>query len=141
MSEEEIIEELKVLIGLEEFNKLTYKENRAIQGLLDLYQKEKEKNKEIQNINFRVNKNLLEVAEQLEQEKKKNKELEDTLKHTQNSWYEDTKIIENYKQNYISKDKIREKIEELQKEYCPMCCECDMCERIEELLEEKKNDM
>lgn len=38
----------------------------AIQGLLDLYNKEKEKNKE----------------------------LEDTLKQTQNSWYKDTKVIE-----------------------------------------------
>ena len=45
----------------------------------------------------------------------RNKELEYTLKHTQNSWYEDTKIIENYKQNYISKDKIKEKIEEIEK--------------------------
>ena len=45
MSEEKIIKELKVLIGLEEFNRLSYKENKAIQGLLDLYNKEKEKNK------------------------------------------------------------------------------------------------
>ena len=48
MSEEEIIKELKVLIGLEEFNRLSYKENKAIQGLLDLYNKEKQKNKELE---------------------------------------------------------------------------------------------
>ena len=29
-----------------------------------------------------------------EKEKEKNKELEKTLKQTQNSWYEDTKVIE-----------------------------------------------
>lgn len=40
-----------------------------------------------------------------EKEKEKNKELEDTLRCTQNSWYEDTKVI-------IDKDKI---IEELKK--------------------------
>lgn len=40
MSEEEIIKTLQVLIGLEEFNKLSYKENQAIQGLLDLYNKQ-----------------------------------------------------------------------------------------------------
>lgn len=48
MSEEEIMSILKVLIGLEEFNKISYKENRAIQGLLDLYNKEKEKNKKLE---------------------------------------------------------------------------------------------
>ena len=69
----------------------------AIQCLLDLYNKEKEKNKE----------------------------LEDTLKQTQDSWYKDTKIIEKLKKyqegykllscslgNYINKDKIKAKIEE-----------------------------
>lgn len=49
MNEDEIIKELKILIGLEEFNKLSYKENKAIKSLLDLYQKEKEKNKKLEN--------------------------------------------------------------------------------------------
>ena len=40
-----------------------------------------------------------------EKEKEKNKDLEDTLRCTQNSWYEDTKVI-------IDKDKL---IEELKK--------------------------
>jgi hypothetical protein len=45
------------------------------------------------------------VVTAYEKEKEKNKELEDTLKQTQNSWYEDTKVI-------IDKDKL---IEELKK--------------------------
>lgn len=73
-------------------------------------------------------------------EKEKNKELEDTLKCTQNSWYEDTKkieelinktnpdkikimadsfnekVLDKFNQWFISKDKIKEKIEELEKE-------------------------
>ena len=105
MSEEEIIKELKVLIGLEEFNRLSYKENKAIQGLLDLYQKEKmnssnlseqlnkerEKNKELQEINFRVNNNLLELAEKIEN---KIIELEEDLK--ENNYAEKTTIAIKY---------------------------------------------
>ena len=47
MNIEEAIKNLKVLIGLEEFNKLSYKENKSIETLLTAYEKEKEKNKEI----------------------------------------------------------------------------------------------
>ena len=47
MNIEEAIKNLKVLIGLEEFNKLSYKENKAIETLLTAYGKEKEKNKKI----------------------------------------------------------------------------------------------
>ena len=72
MSEEEIIKTLQVLIGLEEFNKLSYKENKAIQGLLDLYNKEKE------NKNIMLS-DLLEREEELKIEKEKNKELENCL--------------------------------------------------------------
>lgn len=46
MNIEEAIKNLKVLIGLEEFNKLSYKENKSIETLLTAYEKEKEKNKE-----------------------------------------------------------------------------------------------
>lgn len=53
-----------------------YKVKDAINTILKLYDEEKEKNK------------------QLELE---NKELKGTLKCTQNSWYDDTKILENYK--------------------------------------------
>lgn len=47
MTIEEAIKTLKVLIGLEEFNKLSYKENKSIETLLTAYEKEKEKNKEL----------------------------------------------------------------------------------------------
>ncbi len=66
-----------------------------------------------------------------EKEKEKNKELEDTLKQTQNSWFEDTQKIEELKKNkgyhlgfidggiakkYEMEDKIKAKIEEIEKE-------------------------
>ena len=64
MNIEEAIKNLKVLIGLEEFNKLSYKENKAIETLLTAYEKEKEKNKKaIVFINERkktVNKDMAE---------------------------------------------------------------------------------
>jgi hypothetical protein len=79
MREEEIIKEVSFIIKW--ISKIgLIKERKAIQGLLDLYNKEKEKNKKVNEINFRVNKNLLETAEKLEQEKEKNKELGNTLK-------------------------------------------------------------
>lgn len=43
-------------------------------------------------------------------------ELKDTLKCTQNSWYKDTKLIQKQEKDYISKDKIKEKIKELEKD-------------------------
>lgn len=82
MSEEEIINYFKEVLNWYRKNTpdrvyaLNNKDIEMIQGLLDLYQKEKEKNKKINEINFRVNKNLLETAEKLEQEKEKNEELE-----------------------------------------------------------------
>ena len=74
------------------------------------------------------------------QEKEKNKELENTLKCTQNSWYEDTKVIEKQskeieelkngqidfwisdkeieeriRNKFVNKDKIKAKIEEIER--------------------------
>ena len=43
-----------------------------------------------------------------EKEKEKNKDLEDTLRCTQNSWYEDTKVI-------IDKDKLLEELKKYKK--------------------------
>lgn len=125
MSEEEIIKEIEIIKETqdimqhnldiyppkEDIYKLDTKQLKAVICLLDLYQKEKEKRIETES----------ELAKRQWVHIKENGEVEPLF--------------------YISKDKIREKIEELQKEYCPMCCECGMCERIEELLEEKKNDM
>lgn len=81
LNEEEIIKETNFIIKW--ISKIgLIKENKAIRGLLDLYQKEKEKNKILDNM-------LLVNKEQYE-------------------------FIKN-KDNYISKDKVREKIEELDK--------------------------
>ena len=50
MNIEEAVKTIKVLIGLEEFNKLSYIENKAIETLLTAYEKEKEKNEKLQQI-------------------------------------------------------------------------------------------
>lgn len=38
--------------------------------------------------------------------------------------------------DYISKDKIKKLIKEIQETMCPMCCECGLCEEFEKILEE-----
>ena len=91
MSEEEIIKILKSLIREVDF--IDYEENQpkideAIQGLLDLYNKEKKKNK-------RYEKYL------------RNKDIE----HEKNLEYIETEI----ETDYIPKSKVREKIEILEK--------------------------
>lgn len=144
MSEEEIIEQLEdrdMLIDClyENFNQSTVKPfEKAISGLLDLYNKEKESD----------TKHLAEIGQlrtQLHAEKEKNKELTEYL-ITQN--YEINRLnldkirlemsqlpdtaegykylkheyemrlgrmnLEDYKRNYISKEKIREKIKEIE---------------------------
>lgn len=123
---EEAIKNLKVLIGLEEFNKLSYKENKSIETLLTAYEKEKGKNVklrlqdipliegELKAYKDRVN----ELKQELEKEKKKNKKI--------NKYIEDrakigkdiqTFINKDYvEQEYISKDKIKTIIEEVQKD-------------------------
>ena len=81
MSEEEILKNIKELIQWNDYN--TYK--IALQGLLDLYNKEKEKNinqfTEIESLKYAM----------------------PNMKH-----------IDIINQNYISKDKIKREIEELQ---------------------------
>ena len=73
--------------------KLILKQQKEIEEL-------KEKNEKIETINYRVNKNLLETAEELEKYKRKHSLI---------------------KCHYISKDKIKAKIEELDIEI--QCCE------------------
>ena len=115
MNEEKILDNINFCL---EGEYITREHYEAIQGLLDLYcskteqlntalnslKEEKEKNKELEHqqqveiegrkILVNLNENL---KEELNKEKEKNKELEATLKQTQDSWYEDTKIIEEYK--------------------------------------------
>lgn len=101
-----------------------------IQSQLDIANaklaEEKEKNKELESINFRVNKNLLEVAEQLEKEKEKNKEFRKYIEKykiripmpeeycNRENWGEEITIAQ---KEYIAVDKIKAKIEELENEH------------------------
>ena len=121
MSKDELTEE-DVMKYLEECN-----ESQDIHGfcyipaivcskILDLYQKEKEKNKELNEINFRVNKNLLEVTEELEQEKEKNKKLKKENEELDQKfkYAVPDEIVDEL---YISKDKIRKDLETCKKVY------------------------
>ena len=111
MSEDEIIKEVenyenwKVVYnpgGLYQFIPLPKDYKQAIQGLLDLYQKEKEKNEELMlKITDQIIRKVeIEVFEdmrkELEQEKEKNKELdeENTRQH---------ELLGNIHQNYRDK--------------------------------------
>ena len=112
MSEEEIIEKAEYII----------KNGKAYQGSITEY--------------------FVELYYLFNKEKEKNKELENTLKQTQNNWFEDTNLIEKQQKeieelkitnkeltervlrlesdkfwnNVVSKDKIKAKIEEIKEE-------------------------
>lgn len=48
-------------------------------------------------------------------------------------------LIKNYDRvlgTFISKNKIRQKIKEVQETMCPNCCACGLCDEFKELLEE-----
>ena len=83
MNIEEAIKNLKVLIGLEEFNKLSYKENKAIETLLTAYEKEKGENVKLRLQDIPLMEGELKaykdrvngLKQELEKEKEKNKEL------------------------------------------------------------------
>lgn len=65
-------------------------------------------------------------------------ELEETL---WNVPIKSTQVIKKYiRDNFISKDKIKELIKEIQETMCPMCCECGLCEEFEKVLEENNNE-
>lgn len=65
------------------------------------------------------------------------KEIED-LKETNNDNAEKSLLNDIFiKKNYISKDKIREKLKEVQETMCPNCCACGLCDEFKELLEGK----
>lgn len=137
-------------VKLKDFNIMNpkaYKE--AIETILDLYNKEKENMQYWKDRYKNTTEHLALSLEHME-------ELEATLKQTQVSWYEDTKKIEQLKNEvedwkftkkyvedeYIHKGKIREKIKELESEQEETCGECWFSNEIKllkELLEENKN--
>ena len=108
LSEEEIIKKLERYIN----GKDTMKETlvRAIEGLLDLYNKEKAL---AENHRIAFNKqteNLKEIEELYNKEKEKNKELEEynkrLIKYNEGLYKSDA--VEPAQKLYISKDKIKE---------------------------------
>lgn len=116
MSEDEAIQILKT-ISTDNFCMKQIKIKQAIETILDLYNKVKEENKELsEELTERICKNVeAEVFEEmrleLKQEKEKNKELREELDRQINTRIINEEFIE---KNYISKDKIREEIKELE---------------------------
>lgn len=97
MSEEEIIRNVKRIIEYKVIsNYINDNDSRAIQGLLDLYNKEKEKNKNIEDI-F--------VADNLPKEQ--------VAIIISKQYFSEYKEL---KSNYISKDKIKNLIKSLEKQ-------------------------
>lgn len=103
MNEKEIIDELKVFGEQEK----KYKYGKVILGLLDLYQKEKEKNKELEERNT-------DLLLKLEMKKVLFIRKDKVTKKLLSELYIRKDELE---KDYISKDKIKAKIEEIDKEY------------------------
>jgi predicted RNase H-like nuclease (RuvC/YqgF family) len=114
MNEEEITERIKDLIhtcdfGIQQhgtYDDLFELDKTALEGILDLYNKEKEKNTELR-IQISAREQVCEdLQEELEQEKEKNKELQKEIEN----WKFTAKYVED---NYIDKAKVRGKINKL----------------------------
>ena len=75
-----------------------------------------------------------ELANKIEKQQKEIKELKEINEdNAEKSLLNDIFI----KNNYISKNKIRQKIKEVQETMCPNCCACGLCDEFKELLEGK----
>lgn len=140
MTEDEIIERANHFVNIHVLYGKTYamaiddltKYQQVFKGLLDLYQREKDSNQwllkafdESRNNNIELAKEHYKLQEELQQEKEKTEELlKDREKSTQeyihnNPWLY-KQLAESYilksdiKKDYISKDRIREKIDFLE---------------------------
>ena len=101
-----------------------YKKEEAMRGLLDLYNKEKEKIDEWQKAYIRENNYWLKFRNKINKIANNDKDCSDNavikavknLKDKNTSLQKEIKLMKsiNINDNYISKDKIREKIEELE---------------------------
>lgn len=110
MNEKEIIEILENYDNEDNLNKI----HKAIQGIRDLYKAEKENNKELLEVlKFRVN-CCNELMKQITEEKEKNKDLNERIDLGLD--FRNEEIDKYMKDNYISKDKIKAKIEDKKKE-------------------------
>lgn len=141
MSEEEIIKRINFLIMrlVEERkqNKLTIGDIRlqeALQSLLDLYQKEKEKNKELENTLKQTQDSWYEDTQTIEALRNKNAELRDKLDEKNAELNKRKKMYQElcafYSKDYIAKSKIKAKIDEINNE-CKKCrFKGEICETL-----------
>lgn len=137
MSEDEIIDKINYMINNWHRNVVEI-DIQWIQGLLDLYQKEKDSNQwllkafdESRNNNIELAKDYYKLQKELDQEKEKNKnlikqlqeqntEIQDISKQLREKEQEDIKMRAKFVlslDDYILKDKIKAKIEKLKKLY------------------------
>ena len=118
---------IKIIGTLKDENKFIHTELDKQQEIINNYAKELDTLKEIEQLH-KTDNGLL--RQELDMQIEHNKELDATLKQTQDSWFEDTQKLEQEKEKYkklqnteafqecyISKDKIREKIEQTKKVY------------------------
>lgn len=105
-------------------------EKKAIKWLKELYDIEKDFNSSAGKEESNIIKTLLNLIE------KQQKEIEE-LKEEQakRQWVHIKENGEVEPLFYISKEKIKELIKEIQETMCPMCCECGLCEEFEKILE------
>ena len=119
---------------------------RLIKNLINNQQKEiEEKNIAVNKMSKDISRQLEEIDEKstiimagAEKVKQLEKEIEE-LKEEQSkrSWVHIKENGEVEPLFYISKNKIRQKIKEVQETMCPNCCACGLCDAFKELLEEK----
>lgn len=128
MNEEKILDDIKFCL---EGEYITREHYEAIQGLLDLYNKEKEKNEEL-------SKNFVELCKtahnDFEERCRLTFELEEREARLQEEINEVCKLKAELYGNSISKDKIKEKIKELERR---LRNEYDLYERTEEKSDEQ----
>ena len=158
MSEGEIYELLEKLVdrcneckfATCENCEINWKQVQAIQGLLDLYNNEKEKNMvTIPTSSYTLQDKIHKLKEELNKEKEKNKGLEIELEirkyckvdELTNDLIYYKNLAREYQGNCISKDKIREKMKEEMNKGCITATERHLqnyaYDRLKELLEEE----
>ena len=107
MSEAEIINKLKERIRIDrsmrlnvesDFDRFCEEECRAIEGLIDLYNKEKEKNKELEEYaNWHIEHLTEDIADYIDDDRKANASLIGELKEEREHWKDIIRISNNEK--------------------------------------------
>ena len=103
MSEEEILEKINWAIHVNEMTKSINGDNthinvNVLQGLLDLYNKEKEKNKELQEYaNWHIEHLTEDIADYIDDDRKGNASIIGEFKEEREHWKDIIRIINNEK--------------------------------------------